>query len=221
MPLEESEIEALRARTRPYKVADGDGLTLLVQPTGAKWWRFRYRINGKEKMLSLGTYPAVSLAQARRLTNDARELLAQQIDPSIARTTNPRHARPSSAAARSNAAATPTSKSPARRYTIGAIASDWLASRRKELSYDAWRRYRWVLETYIAPQIGRRSIGSIRPVELATLVASANATRQPEVVRRVRQTMKQLLRHCLASGRLDHSTATRLYGALNEGRGGQ
>ena len=79
-------ITDIKARTakikdKPYKLSDGDGLFLLVTPTGGKWWRFKYRFGGKEKLLSLGTYPEVSLADARERREAARKQVAAGIDP--------------------------------------------------------------------------------------------------------------------------------------------
>jgi len=65
MKLIDSIIKSAKAKKQPYSLADGGGLVMLVQVTGAKWWRFRYRFQGKAKMLSLGVYPGVSLKAAR------------------------------------------------------------------------------------------------------------------------------------------------------------
>ncbi len=85
MPLTDTAIKAFKPESKPKKYADGQGLHLLVQPAGAKLWCFRYRFGGKEKMLSFGSYPEVSLKVARQRRDEARELLAQDIDPSAAR----------------------------------------------------------------------------------------------------------------------------------------
>lgn len=65
----------------PKKLTDGDGLYLLLQPTGARWWRMRYSIHGKEKALSLGVYPEVSLKQARQKREEIRSKVANGVDP--------------------------------------------------------------------------------------------------------------------------------------------
>jgi hypothetical protein len=71
-----------KPKAKPYKLTDGGGLHLLVQPSGSKLWRFRYRFNGKENMLAFGSYPEVPLLDARTKRDDARKLLARGIDPS-------------------------------------------------------------------------------------------------------------------------------------------
>jgi hypothetical protein len=70
------------SKEKPYKLSDGDGLHLLVQPSGSKLWRFRYRFASKENMLALGSYPEVSLAAARSKKDEARKLIAEGGDPS-------------------------------------------------------------------------------------------------------------------------------------------
>ena len=81
MRLTDTAIKALRPAEKPQKATDGGGLYLLVQPAGGKWWRFDYRVDGKRKTLSMGTYPEVGLKLARERRDEARELLAQGIDP--------------------------------------------------------------------------------------------------------------------------------------------
>ena len=85
MKLTDSEVGRAKAGERPWKISDGHGLHLLVQPNGSKLWRFAYRFDGRQKLLALGRYPVITLAMARELHLEARRLLAQGIDPSEAR----------------------------------------------------------------------------------------------------------------------------------------
>ena len=82
MPLTDLKIKNLKPKDKPYKVSDFDGLYVLVNPNGSRLWRFKYRLNGKEGLLSLGAYPAISLLQARQLRDEARAQVAVEIDPS-------------------------------------------------------------------------------------------------------------------------------------------
>ncbi len=82
MKLTDPIIKAAKPKEKAHKLSDGDGLVLLIQPNGSKWWRYRYRFNGKEKMLSIGTYPEVTLKESRLLRVTASDLLKQGIDPS-------------------------------------------------------------------------------------------------------------------------------------------
>lgn len=76
MPLSDVQIRNLKPKAKPYKVGDFDGLYMTVTPTGSRLWHLKYRIAGREKRLSFGAYPAISLAQARQLQDEARSLLA-------------------------------------------------------------------------------------------------------------------------------------------------
>lgn len=82
MPLTDAALRDTKATDKPFKLFDGGGLFLLVIPTGKTWWRFRYRYGGKEKQLSFGVYPDVPLQDARKQRDEAREALANGIDPS-------------------------------------------------------------------------------------------------------------------------------------------
>jgi hypothetical protein len=83
--LTESIIQKVKAREKRYKLYDESGLFLLVASTGGRWWRIRYRFDGKEKQLSLGTYPKVSLSEARALRDNTHQMISQGIDPSAIR----------------------------------------------------------------------------------------------------------------------------------------
>jgi DNA replication protein DnaC len=84
MPLSDIKIKNLKAEEKPYKVSDFEGLFILIKVSGSKSWRFKYRVDGKEKLLVIGDYPAHSLAQARKARDAAKALLAQGIDPNEA-----------------------------------------------------------------------------------------------------------------------------------------
>ena len=81
MPLSDLRIRNLKPADKPYKRSDFDGLFILVNPRGSKLWRFKYRFRDKEKLISFGPYPSVSLLQARKLRDSAREQLVAGIDP--------------------------------------------------------------------------------------------------------------------------------------------
>ena len=85
MALTDTKIRSAKCKEKSYKLTDGDGLYLLIKPQGGKWWRFRYRLEGKEKLISLGTYPEVSLSDARDKRTEARRQVAAGFDPSQAR----------------------------------------------------------------------------------------------------------------------------------------
>jgi hypothetical protein len=82
MALSDVKVRNVKPTEKQQKLFDGDGLFLLVTPTGGKWWRFKYRFGGKEKLLALGTYPEITLGDARQRREDARKLIANGVDPS-------------------------------------------------------------------------------------------------------------------------------------------
>lgn len=82
MPLTDTAIKNAKPQAKKVKLFDGEGLFLLITPTGGKWWRLKYRFGGKEKLLLLGVYPEIGLKEARRRRDEARTLVAQGVDPS-------------------------------------------------------------------------------------------------------------------------------------------
>ena len=81
MPLTNLEVRSAKPKTKPYKMGDGGGMFLLVHSNGSKYWRLKYRVHGKEKLLALGAYPEITLDKAREKRFAARKLLADGIDP--------------------------------------------------------------------------------------------------------------------------------------------
>ncbi len=82
MALSDVKVRTAKPEAKAYKLTDGEGMVLLVHPNGSKYWRLRYRFGGKEKMLALGKYPEISLADARARRDEVRKLLANGVDPS-------------------------------------------------------------------------------------------------------------------------------------------
>ncbi len=85
MALTDTQIRKVKTREKPFKLADEKGLFLLVNPNGSKLWRFKYRFAEKEKSLSIGMYPDVTLADARSKRDEARQLLADNVDPGMSK----------------------------------------------------------------------------------------------------------------------------------------
>ena len=88
MALSDIAIKNYKPKEKQYKVSDRNGMYLLIHPNGSKYWRFKYKILGKEKLLSLGKYPILSLKEARQKRDEAKKQLSQDIDPSLARKIN-------------------------------------------------------------------------------------------------------------------------------------
>src|SRR5258708_39718496 len=127
-------IRAAKPTEKPYKLSDGAGLYLLVNPNGASWWRLKYQFEGREKLLSLGVYPHVSLQQARALRDEARKAVANGVDPSAKR----------------QAEKSSTTNS------FEAVAREWLALQEKTLAPATYAKAVCTLATLRYPYIGSR-----------------------------------------------------------------
>ena len=192
MPLTQTAIQHAKAVEKPRKLFDGDGLYLLVNPNGSKWWRFKYRFNGKEKGVSFGVYPDVPLKRARILRDEARRLVASGVDPSVERR------------------ATKT----ARVHTFESIAREWLALQENKLAAITQAKTRWILETFIFPALGHRPIAQIRAKDLLDELRKVEARGTHETAHRCRQKVGQVLRYAIATGHAERDITADLRGAL-------
>lgn len=196
MPLTDTSIRSSKPRVKPYKIADGGGLFLLVQPTGSRLWRFAYRFAGKQKTISIGAYPATSLAKARQRRDDAKRLLADGIDPSAQRRRE-RLAEKISADA-----------------TFKAIALEYLANRRSALTPLYADQLLRRLEADIFPRLGTRPIAEIDAPELLDALRKVEKRGVLEQARRLRQTCGQIFRYAVVTGRAKYDPSAALKGAL-------
>ncbi|QXP89103.1 tyrosine-type recombinase/integrase [Methylococcus capsulatus] len=188
------DIEARRAKPKdkPYKLADDRGMYLLVTPQGGKLWRMNYRIEGKQKTLSFGQYPDVTLADARSRRDDARRLLAQGIDPGAERK------------------ATKT----AERETFEAIAREWHTKFSPSWSQTHAKRVLERLENHIFPYLGGKPVsGLTAPIILAVLRRLEDAGKA-ESAHRIKGIIGQVMRYAVASGRAESDPTQSLRGAL-------
>ena len=172
-----------RARDRAYKLSDGRGLCLLVQPNGSKWWRFRYKRDGKEQMLSMGTYPDTSLADARKRRDEARRKLEAGTDPGLERRL--------------------VENAPDR--TFEAVAQHYLAGLERKVllkkrSPATLRKARWALRDYVYPFVGSKPIDSISTQELLAVLKKIEAKGLLETARRTKQRCGQVFRHGIGLG---------------------
>jgi len=178
MPLTDVAVRTARARECTYRLLDGRGLCLLVQPNGSKWWRFRYRWQGREQMLSLGTYPDTPLGEARKQRDAAHEKLAQGVNPSAERK---------------------VTKTPVDR-TFEGVARHFLAVLLKSVqaskrSIKTYNKATWALETYIFPDMGTEDIGTIRAPQLLPVLKKIETAGLLETARRTKQRCGQVFRH--------------------------
>lgn len=181
---------------RPYKLADGGGLHLLVQPNGAKYWRLKFRYAGKEKLLSFGRYPIITLADARSRRDQAKKLLAAGTDPSAQKKLN------------KIAVAT------AAQNTLGAVAAEYLANLEANGAAESTiSKNRWLLEDLASP-LATRPIAEISPAEILDLLKRIEKSGRRETARRLRGTMGSVFRYAVVTLRATTDPTALLRGAL-------
>ena len=174
-------IENAKPKETPYKLSDGNGLHLLVNPNRSKLWRLRYRFGGKQNMLSLGAFPEVSLATARSKRDDARKLLANDIDPSQQKKQD------------KLAAAV------AARNTFGAIVTEHLATLEESGAADkTMAKSRWLLQGLASP-LAHRPISEITPAEILTILKKVEKSGRRETARRLRGAIGTIFRLAVAT----------------------
>lgn len=182
MPLSDTAIRNLKPREKPYKVADFDGLFVLVKPSGSRLWQFKYRIGGKEKLLSIGPYPETSLAQARAKRDAARSMVANGVDPSEAKQEQKRRSQVQD------------------RVTFAAQAREYVDKIRREGRADmTMRKLEWLLGMAI-DDLGERPIAEISAPEVLRCLRKVETRGTHETARRLRSTMGTVFRFAVASG---------------------
>jgi integrase len=185
-----------RPARRPVKISDGGGLFLLVQPSGSKLWRLAYRYHGKQKSLAFGSYPAVSLKDARRKRELAKEQLAQGCDPGEVK----RAQKYASMRALAN--------------SFEAIGREWFEIRRPGWTAGYADRLLRRLEADIFPRIGARPVSNIEPPDLLETVRQIEKRGAIELAKRLLQVSGQIFRFAIASGRATRDPSQDLRGAL-------
>jgi hypothetical protein len=182
MALTDTEARKAKPSAKPYKLADSAGLYLAVMPTRGKLWRWKYRFNGKEKLMALGSYPDVSLAEARGRHADARRLLAGGVDPM----------------ARRKAARTATLQQGG--TTFEAIATLWIKHWKEDKSPRHVAGTQSRLKKNILPSLGAIQIAEIQAPDVVSMVRAVEARGVRDVAKRALETTGQIFRYAVAHG---------------------
>lgn len=178
------------------KHTDGQGLFLLVNKAG-KYWRMSYRFAGKQKTLALGVYPAVSLAKARRRRDSARELLADNIDPSTAKRIDKQ------------------TRIDAATNTFEVVARTWLKKTVKNRAKSTQEKVTNWLENNVFPSIGKMPISNIKPRDVLVTVQKIEARGAIDSAHRVKQICGQVFRYAVSAGLIERDVTADLKGALS------
>lgn len=199
MALTDIAIRNAKPRPKPYKMADALGLFLLVQPSGGKLWRLKYRVEGREKKLGFGVYPDVSLSDARKRRDEAREQLASGKDPS-------REKQRNKAKARIDAG-----------NTFTAIAGEYCQKRRRD-GQKGWAPATATRSEYLLSllngSIGRMAINEIEPIDILGAIRKIESRGNLESARRTLQLAGAVFRYAVATARLSSDPTRDLRGAL-------
>lgn len=200
MALTDTTVRNAKPKEKPYKLGDAGGLFLLVQPTGGKLWRLKYRIDGREKKLGLGAYPETSLAQARAGRDDARKLLAAGIDPGLDK-------------ARRKAQAKIAAEN-----SFEAVAREYITKRTTEGLSPTTIAKAEFLFAHFKPSIGKMAIADIIPTDVLAVMKRAEADGKLETARRLHQFASAVCRYAVATARLATDPTRDLRGALTSPR---
>ncbi|HEV3437852.1 MAG TPA: integrase arm-type DNA-binding domain-containing protein [Gemmata sp.] len=196
MSLSDAKVRNAKAKTKSYKIADGEGLFLVVMPSGSKYWRLRYYFGGKEKLLALGVYSDVTLAEARDRSAAARKALAAGKDPGEVKKETKRLAILKSA------------------NSFETIAREWFEKRKHEWAESSANTGLARLEQHILPKLGDRPIADITPPEVLAMARVVEGKGNLETARRVMQISGQIFSYAIATGRAERNPVPDLRGAL-------
>ncbi|MDQ3197264.1 MAG: tyrosine-type recombinase/integrase [Burkholderiales bacterium] len=196
MALTDTAIRTAKPRDKPVKLFDGGGLFLMISPPGGKWWRLKYRFGGKEKLLSLGTYPEIGLKDARDRRDEARRLLAQEIDPS--------ENRKMQRAAKQERAAN----------SFEAVAREWFAKHSPNWAKSHADKIIKRLENDVFPWMGGRPVAEITAPEVLAVLRRIEGRGALDTSHRAHQNCGQVFRYAVATGRAMRDPCGDLKGAL-------
>lgn len=200
MPLTARQAETAKAADKDYKLTDGQGLYLLVKTTGAKYWNLKYRFGGKERKLSIGVWPVVTLAQARVKREEARRMIAEGKDPSYEKQAQKRAHKQNTG------------------NTFKFISTEWFDHKAREWTpryhedqFNRIRRYVW-------PVIGHRPVTEVKPLDMLECLRQIESEGKLEALRKTRQVCVQIFAYAVVTGRATVNPADYLSTVLQSPR---
>ena len=196
MPLTDLTIRRAQPKEKPYKLYDAHGLFLLINPSGSKLWRQKFRVHGKERLLTHGAYPKVTLKEARSKRDDVQHQLDEGIDPSVQR-------KLAKIAAETEA-----------RNTFKLVADEYIeAAYERELADATMRKKIWHVETLAAP-LHNRAIREITAAEVLDLLRKVERSGRRETAKKLRGTLSGVFRLAVVTLRADNDPTQAIKGAL-------
>ena len=197
MKLNARQVDAAKPKEKAYKLADGAGLYLEVVPSGSRYWRMKYRFNGKEKRMAFGVYPAVSLAQARALRDEAKKKLAEGIDPSFAKKEEK------------------LVRDVQLNNTFHAVALEWHGTKVSRWSEGYASDIIEAFNKDIFPYIGQQPVNEIKPLVLLNVLRRMESRGATEKAKKVRQRCSEVFRYAIVTGRAEYNPAADLTSAMS------
>ena len=194
MALTDIKVRTTKPSDKPFKLTDGQGMHLLINPNGSKYWRLQYRFGGKQKVLALGVYPMVSLGEARRKRDEAKKLVSDGIEPSEKKK------------------ADKIEQSEA--LTFEAVARDWHTACKRKWSDSHSERVLKSLEDNLFSSIGQRKIAELKTKDLLVPVKTVAASGRLEVAARLQQRTTAIMRYAVQNGLIDYNPAQEMSGAI-------
>ncbi|MEL4071765.1 integrase arm-type DNA-binding domain-containing protein [Ochrobactrum sp. GPK 3] len=199
MALTDIAIRNAKPTGKAYKLSDAYGLYLLVGPTGSRRWRYDYVFAGKRKTLALGSYPEVSLSDARKARDKAKHSISEGDDPLVQK----KLAKIAAEVGREN--------------SFSAISKEFLErlkDRQPPLSETTLDKKRWILEDIVCPEIGTRPVSEIKPAEVLVILQRLERAGKKETARRTRSTVSAVFRYAITTLRAEHDPTLVLRDAI-------
>ncbi|EAM0983023.1 DUF4102 domain-containing protein [Salmonella enterica] len=196
MKLTARQVSTAKPTEKPYKLSDGGGLYLLVNPNGSRYWRMKYRYAGKEKLLSIGVYPDVTLAEARDKRTQAKRILAAGDDPSEVKQ------------------AEREAKNLAVNNSFELLALEWHEHKKPNWSSGYADDIMEYLRKDIFPYIGKKAITDIKPITMLSVLKKMEERGVLDKLKKTRQACRQIFTYAIITGRAEFNPVTDLAGAL-------
>lgn len=196
MPLTDTAIRNAKPADKPVRLFDGGGLYLEIAPSGGKWWRLKYRFGGKEKRYSLGVYPEVTLATARKKRDEAREKLAAGIDPGEAKKAEKRASLLAAA------------------HSFEVVARGWMDERRTTVEPAQHAKTLARMENDVFPWLGKRPIAEIDAPEILVVLKRVDGRGARFTAHRIRSEISRVFRYGIKEGHCKADPARDLVDAI-------
>ncbi|EDW6544061.1 tyrosine-type recombinase/integrase [Salmonella enterica subsp. enterica] len=194
MALTDIKVRTTKPSDKPFKLTDGQGMHLLINPNGSKYWRLQYRFGGKQKVLALGVYPMVSLGEARRKRDEAKKLVSDGIDPSEKKKAD--------------------KIEQSEVLTFEAVARDWHTACKRKWSDSHSERVLKSMEDGLFTAIGKRKISELNTRDLIAPIKAVEASGRLEVAARLQQRTTAIMRYAVQNGLIDYNPAQDMSGAI-------